>query len=59
MLMRRVCAWCSRYLGSKECQCPSHQSIEKAITHSICPECLEKALAEIESAPAKTIKTNE
>ena len=59
MVIKRICAWCGRYLGSKECQCPPHQSIEKAITHSICPDCLQKALAEIDSAPAETIKPNE
>ena len=56
MVIKRICSWCGRYLGSKECQCPPHQSIEEPISHSICPECFEKALAEIESAPAKTIK---
>ena len=58
MVIKRICAWCGRYLGSKECQCSPHQSIEEPVTHSICPECLEKALDEIDSAPAETIKPN-
>ena len=59
MVIKRKCAWCGRYLGTAECQCPPHQTTEELITHSICPECLEKALAEIDSAPAKTNKPNE
>ena len=58
MLIQRICGWCGRYLGSKECQYPSHQPIEELISHSICPECFEKALAEIESITAVTNQPN-
>ena len=58
MVIKCVCAWCSRYLGSKEYQCPSHQPIEELVSHSICPDCFEKALAEIESITALTNKAN-
>ena len=47
MVIKCVCAWCSRYLGSKECESLPHQSIEEPISHSICPECFEKEIAEI------------
>ena len=59
MLMKRVCSWCNRSMPPKECENLPHESIEEPVTHSICPECLEKALAEIESVPAQEIKPNE
>ena len=59
MVIKRICAWCGRYLGFKECQCSGPTSIEEPVSHSICPECLEKALAEIDLVPAETIKSNE
>jgi hypothetical protein len=58
MVIKRVCAWCGRYLGSKECQDPSHQPLEELVSHSICPECLKIALAEIELITAVTNKPN-
>ena len=58
MLLKRICSWCNRTIGYKECQCAAYQTIEEPISHSICPECFEKAMAEIDSAPAKTIKPN-
>ena len=58
MVVKRKCAWCGRYLGTVECQCPSRQTNEEPVTHGICPECLEKALAEIDSVPANKIKTD-
>ena len=58
MVIKCVCAWCSRYLGSKESQYPSHQPIEELVSHSICPDCFEKALAEIDSITALTNKAN-
>ena len=36
--MRRVCAWCGREMGEK----PPYD--DPSITHSICDECLPKAL---------------
>ena len=58
MVIKRVCAWCSRYLGSKECESLPQQSIEELVSHSICPECFEKALADIQSITAVTNKSN-
>jgi hypothetical protein len=42
----------------KECESLPHQSIEEPISHSICPECFVKALAEFESITAVTNKLN-
>ena len=42
-----ICAWCGKRIGAK--QESETESTEDAITHSICPECKEKALAEIDS----------
>lgn len=58
MVIKRVCAWCGISLGYKECQDPSHQPIEESISHSICPDCFEKTLAEIQSITAVTNKPN-
>ena len=58
MIMKRVCSWCNSTLSPKECECLPHQSIEEPVTHTICAECFEKALAEIDSAPAEIIKPN-
>jgi predicted amidophosphoribosyltransferase len=56
MVIKCVCAWCGSFLGHKECQCSPHQPLEEPISHSICPGCFEKALAEIESITAVTNK---
>ncbi len=37
-----VCAWCSKPMGAKDGQGVS------GVSHSICPECLAKAMAESE-----------
>jgi len=58
MVIKCICAWCGSFLGHKECESLPHQSIEEPISHSICPECFEKALAEIQSITAVTSKTN-
>jgi hypothetical protein len=34
--MITVCAWCQKYMGSKE---PLH---DPAVSHGICPECIER-----------------
>ncbi len=40
------CAWCGLSMGNKECE----GQIDKAyrISHSICPECKEKVMREID-----------
>ncbi len=56
MVIKRVCAWCSRYLGSKECESLPQQSIEELVSHSICPECLKKEIAEINAISINNTK---
>jgi len=58
MVIKRICSWCGRCLGTKECECPHLEGIEDPVTHTICPECMAKALAEIDSAPAENNKPN-
>jgi len=41
--MEIVCAWCDKDMGEKD-----GKGIE-GISHSICPECLAKVLAKVES----------
>ncbi len=57
MKLNVVCAWCSRYLGYKECQYPSHLPLEELVSHSICPECFQKEMAQIKTLSIN--KTNE
>ncbi|BBO79717.1 hypothetical protein DSCO28_02830 [Desulfosarcina ovata subsp. sediminis] len=59
MVIRRVCAWCGRDMGTKECESDCPEGVEDPITHTICPECKAKALAELNSISAKTTKPNE
>ena len=42
-----ICAWCGKKIGTK--QENETESIGDTITHSICPECKQKALAEIDN----------
>jgi len=42
-----VCAWCLKIMAEKEC--PDAQPMDKPISHSICPECLEREIAQINS----------
>jgi CRISPR/Cas system-associated protein Cas10 (large subunit of type III CRISPR-Cas system) len=49
MVFKRLCAWCGRSLGSKECQCTTAEPGEEQITHSICPACQAKVEAEIQA----------
>jgi hypothetical protein len=58
MVIKCVCAWCGCSMPPKECESLPHQSIEEPISHSICPECFVKALAEFESITAVTNKPN-
>lgn len=58
MVIKRVCAWCGCSMTPKECESLPHQSIEEPISHSICPDCLEKALAEIKSITAVNTNAN-
>lgn len=40
-----ICAWCGKNLGTKTDDQP--ETPEPASTHSICPECKQKALTEL------------
>lgn len=45
MSIRIVCSWCSKKMGIKKGEAPY------PISHSICPDCKKKVLAEINSIP--------
>ncbi len=45
MTIKIICAWCQRHMGTK----PGDSS--NPISHSICPECQKKVLAEIDAIP--------
>ena len=57
MKLKIVCSWCSRSMGQKDCD--SVPKGLKHITHSICPECKEKVMQEIEEdfVQTPTIRT--
>ena len=53
--MKIVCAWCKRHLGEKEVsQLPKDRP---AITHTICPACFKRVLAEMENDPEQSDQT--
>jgi hypothetical protein len=47
MTYQVICAWCGKKIGIKQAE--ESESTEDAITHSICLECKQKALAEIDN----------
>ncbi len=49
MLIRRVCAWCGRTIGSKEISSIDEDGKEQ-ITHTICPDCKQKVETQIVSS---------
>ncbi len=59
MIMKRKCAWCGRSLGLLETESTAHSDNEMPTTHTICPECLEKTLAEIQQFRTKSNQSNE
>jgi hypothetical protein len=48
MVCHRICAWCGRLMGAKECEPPG--AAENAVTHTICPACVGKVLAAVDAA---------
>jgi len=44
-----VCSWCGCSMGWKDCEFADLADIPHYITHGICPECLEKEMAEIKA----------
>ncbi|GAB6906651.1 hypothetical protein DESC_40115 [Desulfosarcina cetonica] len=59
MLIARICSWCGRSLPPKECKDPCSEMLVNAVTHTICEECFEKAMQELNSSPAKNNKPKE
>ena len=47
MVLKIVCAWCRKDLGSKECEGNGNE--EHSITHGICEECRRKVMEEMEN----------
>jgi hypothetical protein len=52
MYINRICAWCQAHLGKVKCKRPDMGSL--TITHSICPECREKLLKEMEQLDSQS-----
>ena len=46
MYLKIICSWCQRFMGTKKCEGLNRVGLD--ITHSICPECEEKVMREIE-----------
>ena len=46
MYLKRICSYCHKFLGTKKCEGLIHEGLD--ITHSICPECKEKVMREID-----------
>ena len=48
MKIKKVCAWCSRPMGTIECN--NQNSSPSQTSHGMCEECLEMVMAELEEA---------
>ena len=46
MYLRRICSYCQKFMGTKKCDGLIHEGLD--ITHSICQECKEKVMREID-----------
>jgi DNA-directed RNA polymerase subunit RPC12/RpoP len=51
MPLKIICAWCGKYLGEKEASDTNKST--HCITHSICPDCKEKVMLELEEIPSQ------
>ena len=49
MHVKRICAYCGKYLGSKEVANTANPKLN--ITHGICPECFQKIMCDLEEVP--------
>jgi hypothetical protein len=56
MIIKKVCAWCGRYIGYLKCK--NHYSSSSHISHGICEDCLEVVMAELEEAVNHYIQKN-
>jgi hypothetical protein len=50
MTIEVICAWCGCVLGAKPGIDKAGPGLNKPISHGICEQCLQKALAEIRSS---------
>lgn len=50
MTIEVICAWCGCVLGAKPGTDKAGPGLNKPVSHSICDQCLQKALAEIRSS---------
>ena len=46
MYFKIICSWCQRLMGTKKWKGIIHEGLD--ITHSICPECKEKVMREMD-----------
>jgi hypothetical protein len=46
MYIKIICSWCQKFMGTKKCEGRFHEDLD--ITHSICPECKEKVMREMD-----------
>jgi hypothetical protein len=46
MYLKIICSWCQKFMGTKKCKSLGLEGLD--ITHSICSECKEKVMREME-----------
>ena len=46
MYLKIICSWCQKFMGTKKCEGLNHEDLD--ITHSICLECEEKVMREMD-----------
>ena len=53
MTIKVICSWCGCVLGFKQGTDKACPDLNNPISHSICAQCMKKALAVIRSSPDK------
>lgn len=56
MIIKVLCAWCGRVLGSKQDPGKACSGMDDPVSHSICSQCMERELSDIRSASVQEIK---
>ena len=46
MYLKRICSYCQKFMGTKKCEGLINEGLD--ITHSICQECKEKVMREMD-----------
>ncbi len=55
MYIKRICAYCNKYLGSKKVADTHNPKFN--ITHGICEKCKQEIMLDLEKIPSQNLKS--